>query len=273
MRKSHAQLRDETTYAALVKELRSDFEKIPDHRAANVVHKLPNILMSAYAIFAMKYPSLLSFEQQTSRELENLKQLFGIDKLCSDVQMRRVLDQVAPNDLQPLFARRFKRIKKTGLLGSYRFLKKYYLASCDGVHYFESGKVNCKRCVVKHHRNAAVSYNHSMLSVALVHPTQREVYPLACEAIEKQDGQKKNDCELSAAKRLQDRLFQDYKGLPLLLVEDALYANEPHLEQVLANGWGFITNVKPGSHKALFKLFEARRARNQITNSNNGLKN
>jgi len=264
MRKSYAQLRESTTYDALVKELRRDFEKIPDHRAANVVHKLPNILMSGYAIFTLKYPSLLCFEQQTLRERENLRQLFGIDKICSDVQMRRVLDELDPDQLQPLFGKHFEVIKRTGLLGQYRFMKKYLLASSDGVHYFQSNKVNCKRCLVNHHQNGVVSYNHSMLGVALVHPAQREVYPIGCEAIQKQDGQNKNDCELNAARRLQKRLFEDYKDLPLLLLEDALYANEPHLEQILDNGWDFITNVKPSSHKALFTLFKGRRARGQI---------
>ena len=221
MRKSHAQLREETTYDALVNELRNDFNNIPDHRAPNVVHKLSDILMSGYAIFALKYPSLLSFEEQTEVQRSNLKQMFGIDKICSDAQMRRVLDEVDPEMLQALFAKRFDLIKQTGILGEYRFMKKYFLASSDGVHYFESKKVKCKRCLVKQHRNGEVSYNHSMLGTVLVHPDQREVYPLGCEAIENQDGQTKNDCELNAAKRLQSRLYESYQDLPLLLLEQS----------------------------------------------------
>ena len=264
MRKSQAQLRAEQNYDVLVKELRSDFQNIPDHRAANVVHKLPNILMSAYAIFALKYPSLLCFEQQPEVERSNLQKLFGVDKVCSDAQMRRVLDEIDPDHLQALFPKRFKLLKRTGLIADYRFLKKYLLFSIDGVHYFESRKIKCKRCLEKNHRNGEKSYHHSMLGLAMVHPDRREVFPLGNEAIQKQDGASKNDCELNAAKRLLDRMLEDYKSVPAIILEDALYANEPHIEKILDNKWDFILNVKPSSHSTLFKHFEARKSRRQV---------
>lgn len=264
MRKSYAQLRSELNYDDLIAELRSDFTQIPDHRAANVVHKLPDILMSAYAIFSLKYPSLLCFEQQSAVEQTNLQSLFGIEKICSDAQMRRVLDEVSPDQLQELFPKRFDLLTRVGIPADYRFLKKYLLFSIDGVHYFESHKINCKRCLEKQHRNGQSSYHHSMLGVALVHPQRREVFPVGCEAIQKQDGVSKNDCELNASKRLQDRLLEAYKGQPAVIVEDALYANEPHIEQILGNSWDFIINVKPSSHEILFKHFEARKERAQL---------
>ncbi|MEZ5045003.1 MAG: hypothetical protein R2828_34220 [Saprospiraceae bacterium] len=264
MRKSHAQLRSELNYDVLVKELRSDFKEIPDHRAPNVVHKLSDILMSAYAIFNLKYPSLLCFEQQSEIERSNLKELFGIDKICSDAQMRRVLDEVSPTALQSLFPKRFELLNRSGISSDYRFLKKYLLFSVDGVHYFESSKIKCKRCLERKHHKGDSSFHHSMLAAVLVHPDRREVFPLGCEAIEKQDGVSKNDCELNASKRLQDTLLEAYGEQSAVIVEDALYANEPHIEQILNNGWDFIINVKPTSHEILFKHFEARKARGQV---------
>ncbi len=147
MRKSHAQLRSELNYDVLVDDLRSDFNEIPDHRAPNVVYPLSNILMSVYAIFNLKYPSSLYLEQQSEIERSNLKALFGIDKICSDAQMRRVLDEICPSTLQSLFAKRYDLLKRTGIQSDYRFLKKYLLISVDGVHFFESKKIKCKRCL------------------------------------------------------------------------------------------------------------------------------
>lgn len=264
MRKTYAELREETNYDNLVSGLRSDFTKIQDKRAKNIQHTLPDVLMSGYAIFSLKYPSMLCFEQQPDSERENFKRLFHVEKLCSDAQMRRVLDDVSPDTLQQLFPKRFAQLKKLGVLSDYRFMKKYYLISADGVHYFQSKKINCERCTVKEHRNGERSYHHSMLSAALVHPRRREVFTLGGEAIEKQDGIIKNDCELNAAKRLQSNLYEAYKGMPFIMVEDALYANGPHIKQIKENGWDFIINVKPKSHKTLFKLFEARKLRGQL---------
>jgi len=76
MSKPPAPLRQRLNQDYLVKKLRRDFEKIPDHRATNTVHQLPDVMMSAYAMYALKYPSLNSFEQQTKSERVNLKNIF-----------------------------------------------------------------------------------------------------------------------------------------------------------------------------------------------------
>ncbi len=264
MRKSYSQKQSEINYDKLVKELGLDFGQIVDHRAPNVVYKLRDILMSGYAMFHLKYSSLLSFEEQSETERQNLSLLYGIERISSDAQFRRILDDVNPSDLQSLFPKRFEQLDSIGKLRDYRFLKKYMLVSIDGVHYFESKCVSCKHCCTRHHRDGTVSYHHSMLGATLIHPDQKEVFSLGGQAIEKQDGNSKNDCELNASKRLQTQLYKDYEGQPFIIVEDALYANGPHIKQIQSNGWDFVLNVKPGSHSALFKHFEARKKRGQV---------
>lgn len=264
MATAYNHLRQRLTQDDLVLELRNDFKQIPDHRAKNVVHKLDDVLMSTYAIFALKYPSLLCFEQQSQSEQLNMRTLFGIKKICSDAQMRRILDELPAERLQGLYAKQFEYLQNLGLLTKYRFLGKYLLLSIDGVEYFNSQQVHCDKCLEKKQRSGGVSYSHSLLGAVLVHPDHREVFPLASEAIQKQDGSSKNDCELNAAKRLLDQLWAYYKDQPMVIIEDALYSNEPHLERILANGWDFIVGVKPTSHETLFKHFEERKNRGQV---------
>jgi len=48
------------------------------------------------------------------------------------------------------------------------------------------------------------------------------------------------------------------------LVEDALYANAPHIKQILSYEWDYLINVKPSSHEGLFNYFEARLQRKQV---------
>lgn len=95
----------------------------------------------------------------------------------------------------------------------------------------------------------------------MVHPQQKQVLPIDFEPIICQDGAQKNDCERVAAKRLVESLKEKYPAVKMLLVEDALYANAPHIRQVRAAGWNFILNVKEDSHKSLFKQFEWRKQR------------
>lgn len=71
---------------------RSLFDGITDHRASNASHSLSDIFMSGLAMFSLKYSSLLDFDQQTELERENLHRVFGGADVCSDTQLRRVLD-------------------------------------------------------------------------------------------------------------------------------------------------------------------------------------
>lgn len=242
----------------MVKLLRQEFARIPDSRADNISYPLDDVLISAFAMFAFKYPSLLSFDQQTPFERHNLKQLFELKQVCSDTQMRRVLDEIPPSALAPCFSACFKLLKRLKVLPTFHALKKHFLISLDGVHYFKSNKVKCKRCQVTRHKEGEASYHHSMLEAVLVNPDRREVFPVASQAISNQDGQSKNDCELNAAKRLLLDLNQYYKDQPFVLVQDALFANQPHLQQVLDFGWNFITSVKPTKHAHLFTRLETR---------------
>lgn len=98
----------------------------------------------------------------------------------------------------------------------------------------------------------------------MVHPDQKEVFPLDFAPILNPDGAKKNDCERKAAKRLCTALKQRYADLKIILVEDALYANAPHIRQITECGWDYVLNVKPDSHKSLAKQLAGRRERGQV---------
>jgi Transposase DDE domain len=98
----------------------------------------------------------------------------------------------------------------------------------------------------------------------IVHPEQEEVFPLDFEPILNEDGAVKNDCERNAAKRLCRALSERYSDLKPILVEDALYANAPHIRQITENGWLYMLNVNPDSHPSLEKQFAGRKESGQV---------
>jgi hypothetical protein len=87
-------LQDSVSYDAQISQLRQQFEHIKDIRAANCSYSLPDLLMSVFAMFSLKYESLLDFEHQTGSAKANLKALFGIQKFSSDSCLRKVLDKL-----------------------------------------------------------------------------------------------------------------------------------------------------------------------------------
>lgn len=236
----------------LFKLIRKETGKIKEHRVMNIKISLPDALMSGLAMFSLKDPSLLAFDQRRATP-ENLRRIFGMELIPSDTQMRDILDEVEPEKVRPLFKAVFQSLQRGKVLEKMVFMGKYYLASIDGTSYFSSKKVHCESCLQRENRRSGeITYSHQMLGVALVHPDQQAVVPLAPEPIIKQDGSQKNDCERNAAKRLLAKVRQDHPRLPLIIVEDALSANAPHIKELGWHKFRFILGVKPGDHRYLF---------------------
>lgn len=280
--KSHKTYRSEITMDNEISDLRKIFQGVKDKRASNASHKLDDILMCGYSMFSLKYTSLLDFEQQTVVEKSNLQSVFGIEKICSDVQLRAVLDKIEPRFLRDLFPKKFATLRKTGLLDEFAYKIgsiPYHIVSCDGVEHFSSKNISCPCCLTQKHKDGSCTYHHNMLCAVLVHPEKHNVFIMDVEPIIQQDGAAKNDCERNAAKRLQINMKQAYekyqKQYNFLFVEDALYANAPHIEILINNKFNYLLNVKPDSHETLFKCIEGKRARKELKVYNyteNGIK-
>ena len=235
---------------ALHRTLCDSFEQIPDHRPQPDI-PLRDALLSGFALFSLKDPSLLAFDAR--RVDGNLRSLFGIGRVPSDTRMREILDPVAPELLRPVFNNVFRTLQRGKALESFVFHENCYLLAFDGSGYFSSPTVHCEACLEKVHRETgAVTYAHQMLGAVIVHPDRREVIPLAPEPIIKQDGTAKNDCERNAAKRLLRKIRQEHPHLGFIVIEDGLASNAPHIRDILSLNMHFLLGVKPGDHTHLF---------------------
>lgn len=215
--------------------------------------------MSAIAMFSLKAPSLLSFNESLHDKIvaNNLKTLYGITKAPSDTYMREVLDGVELEKLRKIFPAIFQSVQRGGLLSRYLFFDDSYLLALDGTQFFESHKVHCQNCCEKHHRNGKVSYYHQMFAGSIIHPDMKQVIPLCPEPIMKQDGTTKNDCETNAAHRFLKHVNREHPRLKLTITADALHASEPLINFLKELNYGYILAVKPGKHKVLFRWIGA----------------
>lgn len=241
----------------LLATVRTSFEKIPDHRnGSSVTHTIPDSLMSGLAIFGMKFPSLLQFDKMSRSDeyvMRNLKSLYGLTDTPSDTRVREIIDPIDSKAIRPAFKKIFASLQRGKAIETYQFYRGSVLVSVDGTGYFSSNEVHCENCCVKEHRNGTISYYHQMLGAAVVHPDKKNVIPLAPEPIIKQDGNKKNDCERNASKRFLEDLRREHPHLGVIIIEDALASNAPHIKLLRDLNFGFILGVKPGDHGKLFE--------------------
>ena len=166
---------------ALLTLIREGCERILDHRPAHNGISLPDALMSAFAMFSLKDPSLLAFDSR--RNDKNLKAVYQIRDIPCDTHLRTILDPVEPEMLRPLFKDVFRQLQRGKALESYVFYEGCYLLSLDGTGYFSSRQIHCSSCMQKTSKNGEVTYYHQMLGAAIVHPDHKEVIPLMPEPI------------------------------------------------------------------------------------------
>jgi hypothetical protein len=240
---------------ALFGLIRTGFARLPDHRFGGADISFTDALMSAFAMFSLKSPSLLAFDKE--RAEGNLETIYGIERVPCDTQMREILDPVSPESRRPLFQSVFRQLQRGKALEPMVFFEGCYLLALDGTGYFSSKTIHCASCLQKVHRDGSMTYAHQMLGAAIVHPDFREVIPVMPEAIVKQDGEGKNDCERNAAKRFITKLRQDHPHLKFMITEDSLSSNAPHIEVLQDHGFHYILGVKEGDHASLFQQVQA----------------
>ena len=261
------QLRKKLSAPGLLSTVRKSFDSIADLRREGSPIPLAEALMSGLAVFSLKYPSMLQFDRQRSdpAEAHNLRTLYGVEQAPCDTQMREIVDEVDPRALRPAFKAVFSNLQRGKVLESYVYLGDHYLLSVDATGFFSSNTIHCEQCCVKKNRAGEITYYHQLLGAVIVHPEHREVIPLAPEPITRPDGTTKNDCERNAAKRLLPDIRREHPHLKLIVIEDALAANAPHIRLLQALNMRFILGVKPGDHAALFEHVEERVRQHRVS--------
>ena len=111
-RKDEIKLRKHLNADALLSTMKTGFEKIEDHRPGNVQHSLGDTLMAGFAMFSLKDPSLLAFDERRIAAPHNLMTIYGIGSIPCDTSMREILDGVDPSDLRPLFKDAFRALQR-----------------------------------------------------------------------------------------------------------------------------------------------------------------
>lgn len=242
---------------ALLNIVRDSFAKIKGPSFREGAISLQDCLLSGYALFSLKYPSLLQFDQQVREDIisHNLQHVYQLNQVPSDTQMRKRLDEIPPRELRKPFKRLLAQVQRSKRLELFQYYEGRYLVPVDGTGYFYSKEIHCKHCCEKHHKDGSVSYYHQMLSAAIVHPKQKVVLPFAPEPIIKTDGDKKNDCEHNAAKRFLDDLKREHPHLKVIITGDGLYPDGPFIKRLKQDDHGFILVAKEKDLKYLFSEF------------------
>jgi hypothetical protein len=233
-------------------------DTIPDNRhGPNTKHSMSDAVKSAFGVFYFQFPSFLRYmtEMQNKRKKSNAQSILGIKTLPSDGQVRNLLDEVSPETLAPVFSGSLEIAAESGVLKTYEVLDEGVLVAIDGVWYHSSEKIHCEHCLHQT-KDGVRTYYHSAMAGAIVRPHISRVLPMMGEMITNEDGEKKQDCELTAAKRWLAKRAEDLKGLKATILGDDLYSHYPFCKQILENGLSFLLTCKQNTHPWLAETVE-----------------
>jgi hypothetical protein len=166
--------------------------------------------------------------------------------------MRTILDPLALVFLRAAFCTVFREVQRGKDFQKMAYYDGHYLLSGDGTGYYSSTKVASPFCMNKKCTNGVTLYYQQMYAASFVSPDCKVVIPTFPEIITRQDGSTKNDCERNASKRYFEWFRREHPHLKVIVIEDGLSSNGPHIRDLQRHNLRFILGVKPGDHVALF---------------------
>lgn len=243
---------------SLISTIYQHFQKIPDPRGVQNKSSISfrDVLMSGFAVFGLKFPSLIQYDQNRQILDQNLLNLYHIHRPPSDTYLRERLDELDPSFIRPAFKKIFAQLQGGKCLERFEFLNEYYLLSLDGTGEFSSGEICCPQCCKKEHKDGSVTYYHQMLGACIVHPDQPNVIPLCPEIIQNGDGAEKNDCERNASKRFIENFKREHPHLKVVILGDGMASNAPYIRILENNKMKYLLGAKQGDHEFLFNAVE-----------------
>lgn len=244
------------TWASLIQKTRQVFAALTDPRKGkNTTYSMADFAISAWSVFFTQSPSFLAYQKtmQQNKGRSNAQTLFEVEDIPCDNQIRETLDQVAPEEIFPLYDGVLEALQAHGVLQSYRGVQGTLAIALDGTWYHSSEKIHCDHCSCMEHSNGTKTHFHSAITPVIVAPGHPHALALRPEFILPQDGHDKQDCETAAAKRWIDKNSARYAPLQATLLGDDLYAHQPLCRRALLHGFHFIFVCKPDSHTSLYE--------------------
>lgn len=233
-----------------------DFQKmlaeVPDHRKRKQ-YRMNELLCTAIGMFIFKSQSrnAINNDRRHSSEFKsNFQKLFKAALAHLDT-VQDFFEVLSPMELEKI---------KTGLIGRlienkvfYKHkIMEHYMVAVDA-----TGVISCDKDIFgcglkKESKNGKITYLYPVLEAKLV--TENGLcISLASEWIVNDSDKPydKQDCEQKAFKRLAENLKKIFPRLPICILADALYANDPVMSICENNGWKYIIALQEGSLPAL----------------------
>jgi hypothetical protein len=249
-----------------------------------------------------------AFDKLPQHRKNALWNYFGLEQGAKLPHRTVVTDSLAvidPDEINDLLEKLFKWAMKSKIF--YNHMETllpdfYYHLACDGVwvHKYthphakdENGDNACPYCLPRVHNkgkeNEYTDWLHAFVNLAFIFPGGVQlpiyIYPLKAEQLKEHEAASdelhKQECELQAVHVILPLIKQKFPKLPIKLLADSLYANEPLIKLCEDLCWEYLIVRQVGSLKKVAEqcdnlektdLYQISYKENNIIELNNGNK-
>lgn len=183
--------------------------------------------------------SMRGMEENFNTEtcIDTLRVMSGdknLDEMPHYDTLNYYLEKLSPDCLADLRKNMVTKLIRGKQFNRNRLLGKYWRVILDGTGLFYFKEKHCENCLCTVRKGEdgkkTKLYFHKVLEAKIV-LSDKIIISLGTEFIENEkEDVSKQDCELNAAKRLLERIKNDYPRLPICIQGDALYAAEPFMK-------------------------------------------
>ncbi len=124
----------------------------PRIASPNLQYPIVDVGLSAFSLFFTQSPSFLSYQRHLERShgTSNAQSLFGVEKIPTDNQIRKLLDETPADHFFPLFRDGFETFSRHPGFEQFKVMGNRILIPLDATQTHSSHKISCPSCTVKH---------------------------------------------------------------------------------------------------------------------------
>lgn len=231
---------------------------------SNHVLLMIRILSSIFYINSMRSTSA-EFNNETV--IENIGILCGeeLEELPYWETINDYLKRFSSDELQKVVWRLVYRLIRSRAFEDARIRGKYWQVIIDGTQLYRSRKDLGKHSLFCRKKKGTeeeyIEYYHYVLEAKIVLHEKIQVSILT-EFIENDNREvDKQDCEQKGAKRLMERLKQEFPMLQICICGDSLYASEGFFKECRRKKWKYILRYKEGSIPSINQEYQVLKIR------------
>ncbi len=222
---------------------------------------MEEIFFCGLMVFLLRHRSLRSFckeNRDNQYTVKNFGRWITIKDIPSDDEIRYSLQTVGTQSINNLLKELHQRMERKKVLKQEKLFERHELITLDGTGQISSKKIQCEKCLTKTLSSGEVCYYHGQLLASVTSVSASFALPLQFEPIERDDVDtqySKNDCELSAAKRLLVKIKTQFPKRSFCFLADNLFGVDPIINILRERQWHFIITAKRDRNKELFFMY------------------